>query len=166
MKSKNLVIITVIILFSMVGGTYLVFSATKQPVVNVASYNSSDKKVPKVEAKKTKIDLGKIKVSEKKTVEFTIKNTGTKPLQLFDISSSCGCTAAQIIYQDVISKEFSMHSVGTFNKAILPNTKAKLKVIYRPYTMPVYGAVGREVFLSTNDPRNPKLAFQIKAYVE
>jgi len=32
--------------------------------------------------------------------------------------------------------------------------------------MPVYGIIEREVYVSTNDPENPKLVFKVKATVK
>lgn len=158
----GIVIFTVVVLL----GSYFLLVKTPSPEVKVASYNTSSKDKPKVEVKKTFFDMGKMKVSEQKTAEFTLKNIGNKPLQLFDISSSCGCTVGQISYQGKDSKEFGMHSVGSFETPIAPNTEAKVKVTYRPYVMPVYGQVERQVFISTNDPANPKLSFQVKAFVK
>lgn len=166
MKSKPIVIsviaISLVILFS----SYFVLSKTSSPEVKVASYTATDTEKPKVEVKETFFDMGKVKVSDQKTAEFVIKNIGTKPLQLYDISSSCGCTVGQISYQGKESKEFGMHSVGSFDQLIAPQTEAKVTVIYRPYVMPVYGIVEREVYISTNDPQNPKLVFKVKAFVQ
>lgn len=110
-------------------------------------------------------DLGTIKVADQKETEFTIKNIGTKPLQLSNMSSSCHCTFGQFIYQGKTSDEYGMSTVSDVLTPIAPNTEAMVKVIYRPYIMPVYGLVEREVYLSTNDPNNPKLVFQVKAVV-
>lgn len=166
MNSKIFIIGIVVISSAILFGSYFIISKTSPQEVKVASYTSLSKDKPKVEVKTTFFDLGKMKVSEQKTAEFTLKNTGNKPLQLFDISSSCGCTVGQISYLGKDSKEFGMHSVGSFETPIAPNTVAKVKVKYRPYVMPVYGQVERQVFVSTNDPTNPKLTFQVKAFVQ
>ncbi len=166
MNSKTVIIsviaVSLVILFS----SYFILSKTSNPEVKVASYTAIDTEKPKVEVKETFFDMGKIKVSDQKTAEFVIKNIGTKPLQLYDISSSCGCTVGQVSYQGKKSKEFGMHSVGSFDQLIAPQTEAKIKVIYRPYVMPVFGNVEREVYLSTNDPQNQKLVFKVKAFVQ
>lgn len=162
------IVITSVVVFSLVilFGSYFVLSKTSSPEVKVASYTSTDKEKPVVEAKSTFFDMGKIKVADQKTAVFTVRNIGSKPLQLYDISSSCGCTVGQVSYQGKQSKEFGMHSVGSFDQMIAPQTEAKIKVIYRPYVMPVYGNVEREVYISTNDPQNPKLVFKVKAFVQ
>lgn len=157
-----------IILFSIVfiGGTYFVLSSGDKPQVPITTYSSQDKNKPMVEALETSFDMGTIKVSDTKEKEFIVKNIGTKPLLLSEISSSCGCTSAQIVYKGVLSKTFSMHSQSDYVAQIEPNTSAIVKVVYMPFTMPVYGVVERQVFMSTNDPSKPKLEFKIEANVQ
>jgi hypothetical protein len=157
-----------IVLFSFVfiGGAYFVLSAGSQPKVNIANYSKVDKNKPIIEVGETSYDMGTIKVSDTKVKEFEVKNVGSKPLLLSEISSSCGCTSAQIIYKSTLSKTFSMHSQSDYVAQIEPNTSAIVKVVYMPFTMPVYGIVERQVFMSTNDPSKPKLEFNIKANVQ
>lgn len=165
MSSRKIII--GIILFSLVfiGGSYFLVAGGNKPEVKIVSYSSSDKDRPIVETKKTLVDLGTIKVSDQKEAEFSIKNIGTKPLQVSNMSSSCHCTFAQFIYQNKTSDEYGMSKISDVLTPIAPDTEAKVKVIYRPYIMPVYGPVEREVYLSTNDPNNPKLVFQVKTVV-
>lgn len=134
--------------------------------VKVASYQSSDKEKPQVEAKQMSANLGSMKVSEQKSYDFVIKNTGEKPLLLSNVSSSCGCTVGQVIYEGKESEEFSMHPQGSFMLEVAAQKQAILRVTYRPYVMPVYGPVEREVYVETNDPQNPKLIFKITAFVK
>lgn len=110
-------------------------------------------------------DFGEIKVSETKEKDFILKNTGTEPLKILNINSSCGCTTGKIIYNNSETKEYGMHSQSGNLMDIAPKTEAKIRVIYRPFQMPVYGAVEREVYVSTNDPQREKLIFSIKARV-
>lgn len=163
-------LITVIILFSVVllAGSFLLFAKSEEttPSASIVSYTAFDKDRPIAEVKKTTFDMGVIKVSDQKETAFTVKNTGAKPLQLFNFTTSCGCTAVQIVYRGRTSEEFSMHSKDDYIAVVAPQTEASVKVIYRPYVMPVYGAVGREAYVSTNDPKNPKLVLSIKAYVQ
>ncbi len=157
-----------ILLFSIVfvGGAYFVLSSGNQPQVPITTYKAADKHKPTVEVSETSYDMGTIKVSDTKEKEFIVKNSGTKPLLLSEISSSCGCTSAQIIYKGTLSKVFSMHSQSDYVAQIEPNTSAIVKVVYMPFTMPIYGIVERQVFMSTNDPIKPKLEFNIKANVQ
>ena len=107
-----------------------------------------------------------MKVSDDKSANFKIKNIGQKPLQLSNISSSCNCTFGQVIINGKESDVFGMHNVSDFAGEILPGKEAIIKVTYRPSIMLVYGAVEREVYVSTNDPENPKLIFKVKANVK
>lgn len=157
-----------IILFSLVTiiGSYFLFLSTNKSQVPVISYNTSDKEKPIAEVKETFFDFGTIKVSEEKSKDFIIKNIGNKPLQLSNITTSCGCTVVQIIYKGKTSDEFSMHAQSEYVAEIAPQTTTKIRVIYRPYAMPVYGVVGREAYISTNDPSNPKLVFKVRSFVK
>lgn len=154
-------------LFSLVliVGSYLLLNTPAKPQPKVLSYTSQDKEKPIAEVKENFKDLGTIKVKDTQESVFTIKNTGTKTLQLSNINSSCGCTAGQIIYNGKTSKEYSMHSQSEDVFEIKPQTEAQIKVTYRPFTMPVYGLVEREVYITTNDPANAKLIFKVKAVV-
>lgn len=132
----------------------------------VATYSRDDKEKPRAEIDKTLADLGKLKVTEQNEADFAIKNVGPQPLQLFNISSSCGCVTAKIIKNNgEESSEFGMHTNNKSIVEITPGEQIKIKVTYRPYVMPVRGLVEREIYLSTNDPLNPKLTLKIKAQV-
>ncbi|MBI4225800.1 DUF1573 domain-containing protein [Candidatus Roizmanbacteria bacterium] len=159
-----------IIIFSLVviGGSYFLVAGGKQntSVVTSISYKATDKEKPKAETKELFKDMGKMKVSEQKSEDFFVKNVGVKPLQLSQISSSCGCTVAQVIIDGKESEEFGMHSQSDYIAEIAAQKEAKIRVTYRPYVMPVYGAVDREVYVTTNDPENPRLVFKINAYVK
>lgn len=167
MSSKVFVVgIVFVSTLILVGSYFLIKGSGGNQAKDVVSYQGNENEKPKAEAGVTSSDLGQMKVSEQKSVEFTLKNIGEKPLQLFNISSSCGCTLGQIIYKGKESQEFGMHSQSDYVDEIKPGDAAKVRVIYRPYVMPVYGAVDREVYVSTNDPENPKLVFKVKAYVK
>lgn len=165
---SNKIIVVGIMIFSLIIiiGSYFLFVNPDNAQPKVTTYSSQNKDKPIAEVKETSKDFGKIKLSDNPEVVFTLKNIGTKSLQLTGISSSCGCTAAQIIYNGKTSREYSMHFKEEDVYEIAPLTEAKVKVIYRPSTMPVYGLVEREVYITTNDPNNQKIVFKVKAVVE
>lgn len=150
----------------LIGGSILVSSKNTPLSDKTSIYSASDKEKPIAQVENSFFDLGKIKVSDQKQKEFTIKNIGSKPLQLYGFSTSCGCTSGKIIYNGRESPEFSMHSQSSEIIEVTPNTSAVLKLIYSPFKMPSYGQVEREVYITTNDPKNKKLTFSVKAYVE
>ena len=159
-----------IIIFSLVvmGGSYFLVAGGKQksngklPVV----YSSKDKEKPKAEVKETVEDLGNMKVSDQKSANFLLKNSGSKPLVLSQITSSCGCTVGQVIIDGKESQEFGMHAQSDETFTIDPGKQVTIKVTYRPFIMPVSGPVERQVFVETNDPENPRLEFKVKANVQ
>lgn len=141
-------------------------SKQAQGTTGVISYTANDSERPKVAVPNLLADLGTMKVKDEKSASFVIENTGTKPLSLSRISTSCDCTFGQLTINGEKSPEFSMHSKNPWVGTINPGEKAVLEAIYRPFIMPVSGPVTRDVFVSTNDPDNPRLTFTLKAVVE
>lgn len=133
---------------------------------SVASYQIGDSEKPQAKTGNIFADLGSMKTNDEKTVDFTIENTGDKPLQLFNITSSCNCTFGQITINNNKSPLFSMHSQGNWVGDLNIGEKATVTVIYRPYLMPVKGEITRSVTVQTNDPQNKELTFSVKAFVE
>lgn len=156
----------IFLIIVLLGGAYLLLEGSNKGSKPIATYSANTKERPQVKIEKTSSDLGKIKVADIKEKDFIVKNTGNKDLQLYNISSSCNCTTGQIIYQGKAGKEYGMHKQSEEIISVAPQTEVKIRVIYRPYLMPVYGTVEREVYISTNDPKNPKLIFKIKAFVQ
>ena len=165
MSPKTLIISLIVFLSVIIGLAFLLTSGQK-PAPAAVSFAAQDADRPQAETSQTFFDLGEIKVSEVKQQDYTLKNAGTQPLQILNINSSCGCTAGQIIYQGETSKEYSMHAQSGFVTEIAPGDTAIVRLTYRPATMPVYGVVTREVYVTTNDPVNQKLIFSIKAKVK
>lgn len=165
MGNKTVFIGIAIVSIILIIGSYFLLNSSSKPQAKVLSYSVQDKDRPAAEIKENFKDLGTIKVKDTQETLFTLKNIGDKPLQLSDINSSCGCTSGQIIYNGITSKEYSMHSRSDDVFEIAPQTEAQVKLTYRPFTMPVYGLVEREVYITTNDPANSKLVFKIKAVV-
>lgn len=166
MKTRNLIIYSILVVVVLVIGLYFIYTSTNTSSVSVASYTSEDKEKPVVKIEKDLYDFGSIKVSEKKSNDFIIENVGKKPLQLSNITTSCGCTFAKVIYMGKESPEFDMHSQGNYIAEILPGKKAIIRVTYKPYVMPVYGFVERETYIKTNDPSMQDIVFKVTANVK
>lgn len=164
--SPKIIILSAVGFFVIMIGAALLISAGQKPEPPKAVFSSQDQDRPKVETTQIFFNMGEIKVSDVKQADFQFKNSGTQPLQILNINSSCGCTTGQIIYNDFTSKEYGMHNQSGFVTEIAPGTTATLRLIYRPATMPVYGLVEREVYVNTNDPDKAKLIFAIKANVK
>ncbi|MEK7543947.1 MAG: DUF1573 domain-containing protein [Patescibacteria group bacterium] len=132
----------------------------------VAAYQSTDAEKPVVTFDTEIKNLGNMKVSDEKSSDFIVKNTGAKPLSLFNINSSCGCTAGVVTIGGQKSPEGAMHLKNSWIGTVNPSDTATVTVIYRPSVMPVKGDVSRSVYVETNDPANAKLTFTVKAFVE
>lgn len=166
MNSKTQIIVGIILITAFVIGSYFLLNQGSSQTKTITRYIKTDKNKPQIEITKTFTDLGTMKVSEDRSAEFTIKNAGRQPLQLYGISSSCNCTFGQVVIAGKESEFFGMHAVSDLAGEVLAGKEAKIRVIYRPSIMPVYGVVEREVYISTNDPDNPKLTFKVKANVK
>lgn len=166
--TKSILFIGGIVTIAILLGSYflLVPGGTSSPDVKEVSYTINSPDRPKAQIMSTIADLGEMKVSQQKEALFIVQNIGQKPLQLSKISSSCGCTVVKILYEGKESGEFGMHAIGNAIFEVAPQKEAQIKVIYRPYVMPVYGKVDREAYVSTNDPENPKLVFKVEAFVK
>jgi hypothetical protein len=78
---------------------------------------------------------------------FTVKNTGTLPLEIASAMASCGCTAAVIKA-----------------KNIPPGGSAPLEVTFDTHGF--YGTGSKMVTVSSNDQRNPESSLEIKYTIE
>ncbi len=163
--STKTVLIYIFILIIMVVGAAFLFSGNQKPTPTNAAYSATDSDRPIAQVSERFFDVGDLKLSDVKVQDFTLTNGGTKPLQILNVNTSCGCTAGQIIYKGETSKEFGMHKQSGFVTEIAPGDSATVRLTYRPATMPVNGLVTREVYVTTNDPQNSKLSFSIQARV-
>ena len=129
------------------------------------SYTQTDTQKPKVELPENFVDTGISRLKDTITRDFVVKNVGEKTLQLRNINSSCGCTSAKIISGDQETKEYGMSKRSLEVVDIAPGAEATIRVIYRPFTMPVYGVIIREVYIDTNDPDFSKIILRMKANI-
>lgn len=156
----GIVIISIFVLF---GGIVFAYKSSGKPM-QTYSAQASDR--PKAEVPSDKADLGQMTVSDIKTADFIIKNSGSKPLQISDVSTSCDCTYAEITIGGATSPRFSMHTTSSWQGEIEPGSQAKVTAIYEPAIMPVQGKVERTVHIKTNDPQKPDITLTLSADVK
>jgi len=116
-------------------------------------------------------DLGRMAVSEERSAEFSLRNVGSKPLEISQVRTSCMCTFAQVVIDDEESPAFNMEMhnappVQNWKGVVEPGLTATVRVIYRPSLMPVEGSVARNVKFNTNDPSRPVVELGIHATVQ
>ncbi|MBI2598611.1 DUF1573 domain-containing protein [Candidatus Curtissbacteria bacterium] len=154
--------IIIFLVLVIVGGIVFAYTtADKTP----KTYSAESPDRPKAELSASFADLGQMKVSEIKTLDFFLKNTGNQNLEINNISTSCDCTFAQITIGDKISPRFSMHQNPNWMGQIEPGREAKVTASYEPARMPVKGKVERSVYIRTNDPQKPDIVLTLVAEV-
>lgn len=101
------------------------------------------------------------------TAEFTVKNSGVGPLSLFEVFTSCMCTTAQVIIGNQKSPFFGMHTKSSWVGKIPAGGQAVLKVVFDPafHGPQGVGPMERQIVMTTSDPQNPKLEFNLKGTV-
>lgn len=134
---------------------------------------------PSFQVDTEEIELGEIAVQGDYPADFTVTNTGDAPLEISNVQTSCMCTFAEIMIGNEKSPDFNMdmympsiHTREEYMNAkkwkgtIQPGESATVRVIYKPYLMPVQGSVARNVKFSTNDPNNSVVELGIHATVK
>jgi len=105
---------------------------------------------PRIEITPSSYDFGVIPYQ---AVEkgFTIRNIGGSPLRITGISTSCGCTRAEIQKEE-----------------LLPGEETELLVTFNPNLMSerIVGEVYRVVYIKSNDPARPEVEIEIEATLE
>lgn len=119
----------------------------------------------------TSYDWGTIRyAAPKATKSFSIKNTGTGVLELYNIRTSCHCTKAYFTIDGQDSPEFGMDMGGNTSSyvgKVQPGDKAKLTVVFdQAFHGPSgIGPINRFVEVDTNDAGTPKLTFTLTGVV-
>lgn len=160
-EKKILILVSLVSLVILIGGVFLVSGSSSTPQVT-ASQNA------KAVLGATSADWGRIPMNGGLvSKEFIIKNTGTDPLKLFNIKTSCHCTKATVTIDGNESPEFGMSSVSSWVGEVKPGSQAKLKVIFDPLYHGIngLGPISRYVNVETNDKSNSKLTFTVTGTV-
>lgn len=87
--------------------------------------------------KNTTLELGSVKVGEKKELTFEFTNTGDAPVTILEAKGSCGCTDVKIPKTAIeagatasITATFSAKSEGVFRKNIRIKTSGNAALTY------------------------------------
>jgi len=137
-------------LFLILSGAILVIAG-----ISIYSYfNLSRPSLPRIAVSPRSYDFGVIPYRAVKK-SFTIRNVGGSPLLITGISTSCGCTSAEI----------GSTSAEIGREELLPGEKTELMVTFDPNLMEerLEGEVYRVVYVRSNDPRQPEVEIEIRA---
>jgi hypothetical protein len=115
-------------------------------LVVVVSGCTSGPATPRIELSTTSFDLGNVDPDNGiRTETFFVKNTGNAVLEITSVSTSCGCTEAEVEAEE-----------------ILPGKQAKLTVEYDPSVHPnLTGKIERVVYVQSNDPLQEEVELEI-----
>ena len=121
MKKLNLMALTIATSFMLMS-----FTGTVSPVKSLSSgsfYNTS-----KVSWLKEIHDFGEIPQGKPVSIAFSFTNTGTEPLLIANVATSCGCTASEYSKEPIapgasssIWVTYSAAAMGAFSKTITVN---------------------------------------------
>ena len=164
MNDKKIIIAMVVSTIVILFGAILLVGQSPAAVAPQISASQN----AKVSAGNTTFDWGNINYSGGyATKSFTIKNTGTDTLKLFNIKTSCHCTNAHITINGTDSPDFGMSGVSSWVGEVAPGKEAKLTVVFDPaYHGPQgVGPITRYTSVETNDSSNPKLTFTTSGIV-
>jgi hypothetical protein len=109
---------------------------------------------PRIEVLPSSYDFGEISSTEKAEVGFQVKNAGRSPLEITRVSTSCGCTTAQLEDQ-----------------TLLPGEATTLHVTFDPQLMRSEGLIEIEeeilriVYIKSNDPDRPEVEIELRGRV-
>ncbi len=104
---------------------------------------------PRIEISPDTMDLGDV-TKDGFNYTFTVRNTGKKTLEIDKVSTSCGCTLANID-SDKISPGGSTGLHVTFNPKLMEEE--------------VKGKISRIIFIKSSDPESPEVEIKITANV-
>jgi len=163
MNDKKLIIILIISTLALLfGGIFFLTKTTNTPQITTSQNAKAYVADP------TSFDWGPIPMNKGNVTKvFTIKNTGTDTLKLFNIKTSCHCTKAYATINGSDSQSFGMDSLSSWVGEVSAGKDAKLTVVFDPaYHGPSgMGAVNRFVSVETNDKANAKLTFTLTGAV-
>lgn len=167
LDKKIAVIFAVLTLFVVAGGVFLV-SKNSSPATLGTSQGTSQSNEAKLFVNEKTHNWGRIEYgggNVEKT--FTIKNTGSSVLKLYNIKTSCMCTTAKLTINGIDSPSFAMHESSSWVGEVASNKEAVLTVVFDPaFHGPTgVGQVTRQVLVKTNDKANPSLEFNLTGLV-
>jgi hypothetical protein len=102
---------------------------------------------PKIVFKENAWNFGKAKQGAELVHEFTFQNTGDGVLNIKNVETSCGCTAALVTA-----------------KKVEPGKSGKIKVSFN--SQGYAGEVTKYVFVDSDDPASPRIELRISASVD
>jgi hypothetical protein len=115
--------------------------------VLLAACGSGD---PEISLEPTRIDFGEVINGEIRSAEATVSNQGSTDLVIEAISTSCGCTTAQV------------------DRTVIPAGEAGTLIVQfdsGAHGPEETGPIARQVFIASNDRLHPEFVLEVSATV-
>ncbi len=103
---------------------------------------------PDIAVETLRHDFGAVQQGEVATTEIPVRNTGDGVLTIETVSTSCGCTSAQVE-----------------PKTIQPGDEGRLVIHYDSGAHPDRGPIQRHIYITSNDPDEQEVEVIINADV-
>lgn len=136
------------ILFGFAAVAAIVVCFSSAPAFSADAAPASGTGGAKMVAAPEEFDFGEINEGDKPKAVFTLKNTGTEKLVIYDAKPSCGCTLANLS-----------------SKEIAPGGTATLEAVFNSQNAHG-GPVAKTVTVKTNDLQNPARVLRLKGVVK
>lgn len=104
---------------------------------------------PAIELPQTAYDFGDIPQGRVATIQLPVRNVGQKDLHIQSVSTSCGCTSAQVEPM-----------------TIPPAGEGTLTINYDSGLHPDKGPIFRIIYIASDDPEMPEATVEIRANVQ
>jgi len=127
-------------------GKWFLRTCVVSAVLAVAALNPCGAGAPRIAVDETTLDFGELDQGMESNRVVTVRNTGTAPLRILDVLSTCACAVA---LPDA--------------REIPPGGAARMEVNFLSATVP--GRVSKHVTICSNDPARPSLDIQVLANV-
>lgn len=115
------------------------------------SFSESGARPPQIVIEPKIFDLGDVSFGKVVEHSFTVENTGSAPLEISRVSTSCACTKAEVQKAELAPGE-QTELVVTYDSAAMGD-----KLIGE--------RVERFIYVKSNDPQNPQEEVTIYAHV-
>src|SRR3989338_2057714 len=113
-------IIAGILIFALIILAGIALAMLRSQAPPVAQYRPGDPDKPKLEIGPAQFDLGEMSLSDVKTKDISVRNSGNRPLVFSEAVTSCDCTFVQLISSGKESKKFSMQRDFVWRQELNP----------------------------------------------
>lgn len=114
--------------------------------------------VPKIAVDSLTFDMGLIPNHEMTSKKMPVYNRGTRPLEIIEIRTSCGCTHGGF-------ENARLNEAGRAFTVIPPGGQDLLTITVDPARIPGFKSV-KQLTISSNDPKTPQLVVDVAARVD